>query len=201
MVNLNIKLKKENCIKAVIGSLILAFGVYNIHSISMVTEGGIIGITLLLDHWFNISPAISNFVLTSICFYFGYSQLGKEFVYNSLIAYSCYSVFYGIFEQFPRIYPEIVNYPLLAAISGAIFVGVGAGIAVTGMAATAGDDALAMGLAHKFKMPIVVGYGILDAVVLVFSLSYIPFKRIIFSIITVLISGGIIAIISRNTDI
>ena len=33
-----------------LGSAILAFGLYNVHALSGVTEGGILGLTLLLHH-------------------------------------------------------------------------------------------------------------------------------------------------------
>ena len=33
---------------------------YNIHSMSNVTEGGILGLTLLLEYWFGISPSVSG---------------------------------------------------------------------------------------------------------------------------------------------
>ena len=53
----NITLKK--CAITLLGSFILAFGLYNVHSISGVTEGGVLGATLLLEHWTGISPALS----------------------------------------------------------------------------------------------------------------------------------------------
>ena len=109
------------------GSFILAFGIYNVHSISGVTEGGVLGLILLLEHWFRISPSISSFVLNTLCFMMGLKVLGKSFIIYSLMAGGSFSVFYGILERFPRLFMGIVNYPLLAAISGAIFVGVGAG--------------------------------------------------------------------------
>ncbi len=34
-----------------------AFGLCRIHAQSGITEGGIFGLTLLLSHWFSISPA------------------------------------------------------------------------------------------------------------------------------------------------
>ena len=51
---------------SVLGSVILAFGLYNVHSFSGVTEGGQLGLVLLLNHWFRISPAISTAVITAI---------------------------------------------------------------------------------------------------------------------------------------
>ena len=37
---------------SIFGSAFLAFGLYNVHALSGVTEGGVLGLTLLLDHWF-----------------------------------------------------------------------------------------------------------------------------------------------------
>ena len=44
-------LKAKSIIVSLLGSAILAFGLYNVHSISSVTEGGVLGLTLLLHHW------------------------------------------------------------------------------------------------------------------------------------------------------
>lgn len=35
----------------VLGACILSFGLYNIHERTGVTEGGVLGMTLLLQHW------------------------------------------------------------------------------------------------------------------------------------------------------
>ena len=65
------------------GSALLAFGLYNIHSISGVTEGGILGLTLLLEHWLGISPSFSGFLLTLVCYFLGWKLLGKLFLVYS----------------------------------------------------------------------------------------------------------------------
>ena len=59
----NKKREIRNCLVAILSSAFLAFGLYHVHSLSGVTEGGVLGMTLLLDHWFGISPAFSGFVL------------------------------------------------------------------------------------------------------------------------------------------
>ena len=64
---------------ALLGSAILAFALYNIHSLSGVTEGGQLGLTLLLQHWFRISPALSGAVINGICYLIGWKTLGKSF--------------------------------------------------------------------------------------------------------------------------
>ena len=55
------KLKLSRCITAFLSSVFQAFGMYNIHALADVTEGGVFGLTLLLGHWFGLSPAISGF--------------------------------------------------------------------------------------------------------------------------------------------
>ena len=58
----------RKCVMALLGSAILAFGLYNVHAFSGVTEGGVLGLTLLLYHWFGLSPSISGLVLNAACY-------------------------------------------------------------------------------------------------------------------------------------
>ena len=191
----NIKLSR--CVVAALGSVILAFGLYHVHSFSGVTEGGVLGMTLLLDHWLHLSPAITGFVLNAACFLFGWRVLGREFVVYSAIASLSFSAAYGVVEQFPPLWPQLYAMPLLAAIVGAAFVGVGAGLSVWAGGASGGDDALAMAISHITRRPIEQIYLVTDLVVLALSLTYIPLTRIVWSLLTVVLSGQIVGLIQR----
>ena len=184
-------------VTAILASAFLAFGMYHVHSISRITEGGVLGATLLLEHWFHISPSISNFVMNAICYVMGWRLFGKWFIFCSAVASTSFSVTYGICEQFPPPWPQIAQHPLIASLVGACFVGIGAGLCVRVGGAAGGDDALAMSLSHLTHWKIQTVYLLTDFVVLVLSLSYIPFQRIIYSILTVLLSGQIIGLIQR----
>ena len=186
------KLKPSFSIIAFFSAALQAFGMYNIHALSDITEGGVLGATLLLEHWFSISPAVSGFVLNAVCYFLGWRTLGRDFIGYSLIAATGFSLTYGICEQFPPLWPEIASYPLLAAFVGAMFIGIGAGLCVRAGGATCGDDALAMSLSHITKMPIQWVYLISDLTVLGLSLSYIPWSKILYSLLTVVLSGQII---------
>lgn len=188
-------LKKGPCFMTLLGSAILAFGLYNIHSLSGVTEGGALGLTLLLDHWFRISPALSGLVINILCYLLGWRTLGKSFVSYSILATGGFSLFFAVFEQFPPLFPEIAEYPLAAAVLGAVFVGVGVGLCVRNGGAPTGDDALAMSLSRVFHAPIQWVYLISDLVVLALSLTYIPLRRIGYSLLTVVLSGQLIGLI------
>lgn len=191
------RLKLKNCLSIILGSAILAFGLYNVHSISGVTEGGVLGLTLLLEHWFGISPSISGLVLNGACYVLGLTLLGKEFILYSIIAGGGFSLFYAIFERFPPLWPQIAQMPLAASVAGAAFVGVGVGLCIRANAAPTGDDSLALSLSHHFKIGIQWVYLLGDLIVLALSLTYIPFSKIIYSLLTVVLSGQLIGLIQK----
>lgn len=191
------KLKFTFCLIAFLSSAFQAFGMYNVHALSGVTEGGVLGLVLLIDHWTGISPAVSGFLLNTACYLFGWRTLGKKFIGYSVIAAAGFSVGYALCECYPPLFPGIGGYPLLAAIVGALFIGIGAGLCVRVGGATSGDDALAMSLSHILKQPIERIYLVSDLTVLGLSLTYIPLRRIVYSLITVILSGQIIGWIQK----
>ena len=191
------EIKLSSVLLLLAGSALLAFGLYNVHFISNVTEGGILGLTLLLEHWFGISPSFSGFLLTALCYFLGWKILGKRFLVFSFISAIGFSVFYGIFEQFDPLFPQIGEMPFLAAVVGALFVGISVGICVRVGGAPTGDDALAMSLSSVLPVDIQWIYLASDLVVLFISLSYIPLNKILYSLLTVLLSGQIIGIIQK----
>ena len=192
---------KENMKKVcmvLLGSAVQAFGLYNIHAVSGVTEGGILGLTLLLWQWFEVSPALSSIVINGLCYLFGFFVLGRGFILYSAISGIGFSIIYRVLEIWPPIYPGIADMPFAAAVLGALFIGVGVGLCVRVGAAPGGDDALAMSVNKLTGMKLKYFYLISDIIVLGLSLSYIPLSRIMWSLLTVVLSGQIIDIISSK---
>ena len=190
-------IKLKSCIIAIFSSIFLAFGLYHVHSLSGVTEGGVLGLNLLLEYWFHISPSVTNFVVSAICYFLGWRLLGRVFIIYSAVAATSFSISYRIFDQFDPLWHDLYEMPLLAAVIGAVFVGVGTGICVRIGGAICGDDALAMCISHVTHMKVEKVYLISDTIVLLLSLSYIPLSRIAYSFLTVILSGQIIGLIQR----
>ena len=188
-------IKLKNCIFQIVGGMILAFGLFNVHSFSGVTEGGTLGLTLLLDHWLGVSPAITSIILNAIFYFIGWRTLGKNFIAYSAMCGLSFSLFYWIFELCGPVYPAIADHRLIAALLGAVFVGVGVGLCVRFGGAPCGDDAVAMSISKKVKINIKWVYLISDVTVLALSLTYIPLSDILYSLLTVVLSGQIIGFI------
>lgn len=175
-----------------LGAMICSFGIHNIHQRTNITEGGVIGLMLLVEHWFKISPAYITPVLDVACYALAFKYLGGNFIKLSVISTGFISGFYKIWECFPPMLPDLSSYPLIAAVLGGLFVGVGVGIIVRQGGSCGGDDALALTISSVFKWRLSRSYLFTDLVVLFLSLSYIPFRRIFFSLITVTISSNVI---------
>ena len=59
-----------------IGAAICSFGIHNIHQRTGITEGGIIGLMLLIEHWLGLSPAVITPFLDIFCYLLAFKYLG-----------------------------------------------------------------------------------------------------------------------------
>ena len=175
-----------------LGAMICTFGIHNIHQRTNITECGVIGLMLLVEHWLKISPAYITPMLDAACYLLAFKFLGGNFIKISIISTLFVSVFYKICELLPPMLPDLSAHPLIAAVLGGIFVGVGVGLIVRQGGSSGGDDALALTISHVSHWKLSRSYLFTDTVVLLLSLTYIPIMRIVFSLITVTVSSNLI---------
>ena len=166
-------LTKKGLLKIILGCAIMAFAVVNVHKQSGVTEGGVLGMMLFLNKIFGFDQSITSVVLDVSCYVLGFSIMGFDFVKKAFVATISFAV-------------------LLASIIGGICIGLGCGLVVSEGGAAGGDDALAMTISTKSGLKISLAYLFSDITVLALSLLYIPVDRIMFSLLTTVISSFLI---------
>lgn len=185
----------QTVICIVIGTAIASFGLHHVHQRTGITEGGVLGMILLLNHWFGIPAAIASPVLDLICYFAAFHLLGKDFLKTSAFASVCLAGWFFLWERLPYLFPDLSGHPLAASVTGAVFIGVGVGLVVRKGASSGGDDALAMAIQKAMGCRIAAAYLFTDLTVLVLSLSYIPFRQMIFSLITVTLSSMLLDLV------
>ena len=181
----------------ILGAGICTFGIHNIHQRTGITEGGVIGMMLLVERWLGISPSAITSVLDISCYLLAFKYLGGQFIKISMISTLSVSLFYKFWELFPPMLPDLSEYPLAAAVAGGLFVGIGVGIIVRQGGSSGGDDALALTISRVTRWRLSRSYLFTDLVVLGLSLTYIPVFRIAFSLITVTISSFLIDLVQN----
>ena len=196
-------IKKEtlkSILLIMIGATILSFGSYNFNYQNNVTEGGVLGLLLLMQHVFNISPSITSVIIVFSLFAIGTKFFGKRFLLYSVLSTITFSTTYKIWESVGFLIPSFTNNMLIASILAGIGVGVGVGLVVRGGGASGGDDVIAL-LGNKLlKLKVNHVYLATDSIVLFMSLVYLDIKQVFFSIIAVTISGKIISIIYKDDE-
>ena len=194
------KLTRAGLISIILGSMIEAFTVVNIHIPSQITEGGILGLAILFYRTLGINPSILSLIMDAICIIIGINIFGKAFLRKTLLASILFAIFYKIFSLMGPIIPNLYSYPFLAAVFGGIGIGLGCGLVVSQGGASGGDDALALVVANKSKINISYAYLLMDVIVLVMSLTYIPLARIIYSLVTTTISSVLVGQFEINVS-
>lgn len=196
-------IKKEtlkSILLIIIGATILSFGSYNFNYQNNVTEGGVLGLLLLMQQIFNISPSITSVIIDFSLFAIGTKFFGKRFLLYSVLSTITFSNTYKIWESLGFLIPSFTNNMLISSILAGIGVGVGVGLVVRGGGASGGDDVIAL-LGNKLlKIKVNHVYLATDAIVLFMSLVYLDLKQVFFSIIAVTISGKIISVIYKDDE-
>ncbi len=173
----------------ILGAAVCTFGVHNIHQRVDITEGGIIGLMLLIEHWLGIPSAVITPILDIICYGMAFRFFGGKFIIISMISTMSVSVFYEIWDLLPPMLPDLSSLPVVAAIAGGLFVGIGTGLIVRQGGSGGGDDALALTISKVTGWKLATAYLSTDMMVLLLSLSYISPVRIACSVLTVCISS------------
>ena len=167
-----------------LGTAILSFGIHNIHQRTAITEGGIIGLVLLINHWLGVPASVASPLLDAASYALAFKFLGWDFLLSAGLASVSLAGFYRIWECLPPMLPDLTPWPLAAALLGGVFVGVGVGLIVRQGGSSGGWR---LSRAYLFT----------DLTILFASLSYIPFRRIAFSLVTVTVSSLLIDFIKE----
>ena len=93
-----------------LGAMICTFGIHNIHQRTNITEGGVIGLMLLVEHWLKISPAYITPMLDAACYLLAFKFLGGTLSKSQLFQHCLFLYFIrsgSCFRQCSPICPHI----------------------------------------------------------------------------------------------
>ncbi|MCB5934919.1 YitT family protein [Caldibacillus thermoamylovorans] len=162
----------QNYIFITIGAIIFAYGLETFLVPNQVIDGGVVGISLILDELIVPIPFSIFLVVLNIPFLFiGYKQIGKSFAFQSLYGIILASIFTELFHHVE----PITDDPLLAAIFGGIVLGVGVGTVLRNNGALDGTEILATLISSKTSFSV-------GQVVMIFNIFILGSAGFVFSI-------------------
>ncbi len=129
----------------ILGTFIIAISFNVLLRPNQVASGGVVGLSVVIDHAFGIAPAITQWGSNIVLFLLGFIVLGGRFGFKTILGTFLFPTFVLVTSQLGA----WTQNPLLAAIYGGLGIGLGIGLVLWGRGSTGGTD-LAAQLMHRF---------------------------------------------------
>lgn len=132
------------------GAVLAAVGLEEFLVPNHIIDGGITGISIVLNYVTRIPLGIFLAVLNLPFLVLGFRQIGKSFVVSSIYSVLSLSVWVSVFHPIP----EITHDLFLAAIFGGITLGLGVGLVIRNGGSLDGTEVVAISLTKKVNFTV-----------------------------------------------
>jgi len=176
------------------GTFLMAFAYYHINFYNHLTEGGFVGLALLGKYVLDIPPALSMILMDIPVLLIAWFVKGRKFIIHTVAAASMFTLFYALMERYSTLVIDLGNNLLAAALLSGVLTGFGAGIVLRFGGATGGDDVISVLFSEWSGLKVGTVFFLMDAIVLLLSLFYMPLVETLYTILAVSIAGQIITL-------
>ncbi len=181
----------------IIGSLIFALGINYFAIPNMLSEGGVIGITIITYYLFEWSPGLVSFILNLVLIAVGYKFFSRKTIIYTLVTI----VFMSIFLELTKAWGEqLGSDTLLAALFAGVFVGTGLGIIFRVGGTSGGATTLARLMQQLLGWSVGKSMLVIDITVIALSIFVIGKEKAMYTLVAVYIGAKIIDKIVDGAD-
>jgi uncharacterized membrane-anchored protein YitT (DUF2179 family) len=180
-----------------IGAFLFAVGVNYFTIPNTLSEGGILGITIITHYLFHWSPGVVNLVLNAALLVIGYKYFEKRTMVYTIISIAASSGFLFLTEDIGK---QLTEDTFLAAIFAGLLVGVGLGLIFRTGGTSGGSTILARLTNQWLGWSIGKGMLIFDIVVVVGSVFIIGVEKTLYTLLVVFIGAKAIDFIVEGLD-
>lgn len=184
----------------VIGAALAAVSIELFLIPNQIIDGGIIGVSLILDYLLErvsfLNFGILVIILNLPFMYYGYKQIGKTFVISSLFAIFCLAFIEGLLHHFDPFTTE----PILATVFGGLVLGVGVGLVIRHGGSMDGTEIL--GILLTKRLPFSVGEFVMFINIFIFGWAAFVFgpEQAMYSVMTYYIAFKTIDTVIQGLD-
>lgn len=186
-----------------LGFFIASMGITNFLGPAKFTAGGFTGLAILINTLFsNFSIGQAMLMLNIPVFILGAIIIGKKYAFNTtyaLILFPFYEWFTHSFLKFNNPIADGFVFKVIAVIMGAIFIGIGIGLAVGFGSNTGGTVIVAQIFNKLFKFPVGNVMMVADCVVIVICAYFLGFDTAIYAVICSFLIGRTVNITIRKS--
>ncbi|ARD48642.1 YitT family protein [Sporosarcina sp. P33] len=179
------------------GSLLFAIGINYFAIPNMLSEGGVIGLSIIAHYVFNWSTAAASLVLNLVLILVGYKFLDKRSFIYTLIT----TVFMSVFLQLSVHWGvKFSDDTLLAALFAGLFVGMGLGIIFRVGGTSGGATILARLMSQLLGWSVGKSMLVIDIAVILLSVFVIGIEKAMYTLVAVYVGAIVIDKIVGGAD-
>ena len=178
-----------------LGALIAAFSIECFLVPNQIIDGGIVGVSIILNHIFEeFGLGLFIFLLNIPFVFLAFNKIGKKFVLQTIYAVSALSLGVHYFHKFETITAE----PILIIVFGGILLGIGVGLVLKNGGSMDGTEILSVVLSKKIGFS--VGEWIMAFNVIIYTAAGFVFgvENAMYAIITYFIAYKVIDIVQEG---
>ncbi len=179
-----------------IGAIIAAFAVEEFLVPCTILDGGIVGISIMINNLKGISLGAVTLALNIPFLIVGMRKLGTAFIVKSAVAMTVFSSFLEVFAPLT----DVTHEYLLAVCFGGVFLGVGVGLVIRSGGCLDGTETVAIFMNKKFNLP--VGQTVLFINVVIYTVAgfLFGFNRAMYSLLTYFITSKVIDYVETGVE-
>jgi len=192
---LSFKQKLAKTLFVVAGVFLAAFGLKSFIVPNEFIDGGVTGISLLVNHITNIPVSICLIVFNAPFIYIGAKQIGRSFAINTLAAVAGLAVILYVVD-----FGVVTTDKLLASVFGGFFVGAGIGLAMRGGSVLDGTEIIAVYINRKSVFSIGDIILIINVVIFLVAAYILTVEAALYSILTYLAASKTVDFIIQGIE-
>lgn len=178
------------------GAALAAFSIEEFLVPCTILDGGIVGISIMVNNLSGISLSILTLVFNVPFLIVGFRKLGMKFIAKSAVAMVAFSSFLEVFAPLT----DMTQDYLLAVCFGGVFLGVGVGFVIRSGGCLDGTETVAIFLNRSFNFP--VGRTVLFINVVIYTVAgfLFGFDRAMYSLLTYFITSKVIDFVETGVE-
>ncbi len=185
--------KVKRYIEFIFGCFFVALAFNLFFSPNNIVAGGVSGFSLILKHFFGVSPSIVIFISNILLLTLSYFVLGKEKTKGSILGSLLFPVFVNLTQNLATYISFNQSEMLLVAIFGGLLQGMGAGLIFKAGFSTGGTDILNMIVSKKLKISMGNSMLCTDGLIVLSGTFVFGFNKLMYALI-------VLYLISITTD-
>lgn len=171
-----------------LGAAIAAFALESILVPNSILDGGVTGISIILNKLLGWKLSLMIFIINIPFIYVGFKNLGYKFLFKAIFSIATFSILLEVFGSFDYVFTDNI---LLATVYGSAILGVGVGIILHSGGCLDGTESV--GIVISKNTNISVGQFVLICNAIIFSVAgyFFGINRALYSLLAYFITSKI----------